>query len=162
MLIMCEDSYTLFMHLFVCVCLCLLIHMYLYTVQSFVLLTVCSDNTVDFSHSLSSLYRDSKHMLRKHRGLNYSSLFPPPQLQDLEWNENNINLSIHAAAHLRKRSMFKCHSKYHIETLSSHQLIFFLCLLWNFLKAISHSACFSGKRKSVIWFVSVSMEKAWT
>ncbi len=101
-------------------------------------------------------------MLRKHRGLNYSSLFSPHSYKTLSENENNINLSIHAAAHLRKKG--QCSSvianiilkHYPHTSLVSHSVY-----CENFWRPLVTQHVFSGKRKSVIWFLSMSTEKAW-
>ncbi len=162
---MCEDSYTLvmlFVRLFVCVSLCLLIHMYLYTVQSVVLLTLfalitqwtSATTCLPFKETVNTCWENTEGLIT------HPCFLPTATRPWVKWKQYQSFYTCCSTSQ-KKRSMFKCHSKYHIETLSSHQLIFSLCLLWNFLKAISHSACFSGKRKSVIWFLSMSTEKAW-
>ncbi len=148
---MCEDSYTLvmlFVRLFVCVSLCLLIHMYLYTVQSVVLLTLfalitqwtSATTCLPFKETVNTCWENTE-------GLITHPCFLPHSYKTLS-EMKTISIFLYMLQHISEKKVnVKCHSKYHIETLSSHQLIFSLCLLWNFLKAISHSACFSGKKK---------------
>jgi len=121
------------------------------------LLTLSTLITQWTSATTCLLFTESKHMLRKNRGLNYSSLFSPHSYKTLT-EMKTISIFLYMQQHISGKGNS---SSVIANIVLKHQLqlrlIFSPCLLWNILKAISHSVCFSRKRNFFISCLLKSM-----